>query len=283
MTVESALADWTTKGHAPLAARLCLSAVYVYSGICKFVDIQAGVTEVTGLGLPAPGLFLALTILVQLGCGLMIFVGFWTRLAAFLLLGLPMRSLRADHNSPCASASSVPAQRVRHLTPPWGPKSSSTFCHASAVAPSAAAHVDRCTLSLNRPRPTAAVCQLIGSALTKDFTPHVSRKVALKGSVLDCVKVGAPFVVIRHCPLHASPVHNEASSPPPGMLRSRFRQQEVRAAVEDCPTQRRHLRADSVVQAMLRLPARRITKGCWRCCVRQDCQRSLTAAARKDR
>jgi putative oxidoreductase len=98
MIVESALSDWTAKGHASLAARLCLSAVYVYSGICKLADIPAGVAEVTGLGLPAPGLFLALTILVQLGCGMMVLVGFWTRLAAFLLLGFTVVATVLAHN-----------------------------------------------------------------------------------------------------------------------------------------------------------------------------------------
>lgn len=84
--------------YAFLADRVCLSSVYLYSGIAKLVDIPAGMTEVTGFGLPMPGVFLALTILVQLGCGLMVLVGFWTRLAAFLLLGFTLVATALAHN-----------------------------------------------------------------------------------------------------------------------------------------------------------------------------------------
>lgn len=86
------------QAYASLAARVCLSAAYLYSGTAKLVDIPAGMAEVTGLSLPIPGVFLALTILVQLGCGLMVLVGFWTRLAAFLLLGFTVVATALAHN-----------------------------------------------------------------------------------------------------------------------------------------------------------------------------------------
>jgi putative oxidoreductase len=97
-TVGSAPFDSAGIGYASLAARICLSAVYLYSGIIKLVDIPAGMAEVAGLGLPAPGVFLALTILVQLGGGLMVLVGLWTRLAAFLLLGFTVVATALAHN-----------------------------------------------------------------------------------------------------------------------------------------------------------------------------------------
>jgi putative oxidoreductase len=86
------------KSYAVLAARVCLSAVYLYSGITKLSDIPAGMAEVTGLGLPAPGVFLALTILVQFGGGLLVLAGLWTRLAAFLLLGFTVVATALAHN-----------------------------------------------------------------------------------------------------------------------------------------------------------------------------------------
>jgi len=69
MTVGSSSFDLPVNGYASLAARICLSAVYLYSGLSKLVDIPAGMAEIAGFGLPAPGVFLALTILVQLGGG----------------------------------------------------------------------------------------------------------------------------------------------------------------------------------------------------------------------
>jgi putative oxidoreductase len=98
MALESTLSDLTAKGYAPLVARTCLSAVYLYSSITKLIDIPAGLAEVTALGMPVPGLFLALTILVQLGGGLMILVGLWTRLAAFALLGFTVIATAIAHN-----------------------------------------------------------------------------------------------------------------------------------------------------------------------------------------
>jgi putative oxidoreductase len=98
MALESTLSDLTAKGYAPLVARICLSAVYLYSGITKLIDIPAGLAEVTALGMPAPRLFLVLTILVQLGGGLMIFAGLWTRLAAFGLIGFTVVATAIAHN-----------------------------------------------------------------------------------------------------------------------------------------------------------------------------------------
>jgi putative oxidoreductase len=98
MSAEATPLDMTARGYAWLAARVCLSAVYLYSGFAKLLDLPAGLAEVTGLGLPASGLFLALTILVQIGGGLMVLGGLWTRLAAFVLLGFTVVATALAHN-----------------------------------------------------------------------------------------------------------------------------------------------------------------------------------------
>jgi putative oxidoreductase len=98
MTVGSSPFGLAINGYASLAARICLSAVYLYSGISKLVDVSAGMAEVAGLGLPAPGAFLALTNLDQIGGGLMVLVGLWTRLAAFVLLGFTIVATALAHN-----------------------------------------------------------------------------------------------------------------------------------------------------------------------------------------
>jgi uncharacterized membrane protein YphA (DoxX/SURF4 family) len=84
--------------YCSLAARVCLSAVYLYSGTTKLIDIPAGMSEVESFGLPTPGVFLALTILVQLGCGVLVLVGLWTKLAALLLLGFTVVATALAHN-----------------------------------------------------------------------------------------------------------------------------------------------------------------------------------------
>jgi putative oxidoreductase len=98
MIIENSLSGLTAKGYTSLVARFCLSSVHLYSGIVKLLDIPAGQAEVEGLGLPAPGMFLGLTILVQLGGGWMLLAGLWTRLAAFLLLGFTVVATALAHN-----------------------------------------------------------------------------------------------------------------------------------------------------------------------------------------
>jgi putative oxidoreductase len=56
-------------------ARACMAAVFLYSGQDKLRHWREGVAEVTGLGLPAPRLFAAATIAVQIVAGLSVLSG----------------------------------------------------------------------------------------------------------------------------------------------------------------------------------------------------------------
>ncbi|MGD9536365.1 MAG: DoxX family protein [Alphaproteobacteria bacterium] len=73
--------------YGMLAARFCLSAVFLYSGASKLLHWQDGIAEVSGLGLPWPELVLPLTIVVQLGAGLMVLLGIYPFVGALILLG----------------------------------------------------------------------------------------------------------------------------------------------------------------------------------------------------
>jgi uncharacterized membrane protein YphA (DoxX/SURF4 family) len=53
-------------------ARLLLTLPYWCSGLAKLLDPLGAVQECAGLGLPAPGLVVALTIVVQLGGSLLV-------------------------------------------------------------------------------------------------------------------------------------------------------------------------------------------------------------------
>jgi putative oxidoreductase len=80
-----------------LAARVCLSVVYLWSGVAKLVDRPAGIAEVKALHLPMPGLCLGLTIACQLVAGLMVLLGLGTRLGALALLGFTVVATLAGH------------------------------------------------------------------------------------------------------------------------------------------------------------------------------------------
>jgi uncharacterized membrane protein YphA (DoxX/SURF4 family) len=56
-------------------ARALMAAVFLYSGQDKIRHWQAGVEEVTGLGMPKPQLFAAATIAVQIVGGLSVLSG----------------------------------------------------------------------------------------------------------------------------------------------------------------------------------------------------------------
>lgn len=85
--------------YGSLIARACLSAVFIWSGITKLLDPVSGAAEVAALHLPAPRLFLALTILCQIGAALMVLLGFWTRLAALVLLGFTVMATMLAHRA----------------------------------------------------------------------------------------------------------------------------------------------------------------------------------------
>ena len=85
--------------YGSLLARACLSAVFLWSGITKLFDPTDGTAEIAALHVPAPRLFLALTIVCQIGAGLLILVGFWTRLAAVALLGFTVVATVLAHRA----------------------------------------------------------------------------------------------------------------------------------------------------------------------------------------
>lgn len=85
--------------YGSLIARVCLSVVFLWSGITKLRDPAGGIAEIAALHLPAPRLFLVLTILCQIGAGLMVLLGFWTRLAALALLGFTVVATLLAHRA----------------------------------------------------------------------------------------------------------------------------------------------------------------------------------------
>jgi putative oxidoreductase len=70
-----------------LAVRVCLSAVYLYSGIDKLIHRADAIAELEALKLPQPALLRPLVIAVQLVGGAMVLLGVGARLGALMLLG----------------------------------------------------------------------------------------------------------------------------------------------------------------------------------------------------
>jgi putative oxidoreductase len=107
--------------YGDLLGRVCLSFVFLWSGFTKARDPAAGRAEVAALGLPHPGLFLLMTVMCQIGGGLMVLLGFWARLGALGLLGFTVLATLLAH----ASWKSTGENRQQQLT--------TTFEHVAIV------------------------------------------------------------------------------------------------------------------------------------------------------
>ena len=80
-----------------LVVRLCLAAVFLYSGTDKLRHWRDGVAEVSGLGIPLPHIFAALTILAQLIGGVMVASGVGATIGALLLAAFTVTATVLGH------------------------------------------------------------------------------------------------------------------------------------------------------------------------------------------
>jgi uncharacterized membrane protein YphA (DoxX/SURF4 family) len=80
-----------------LIARLCLAAVFLYSGVDKLWHWRSSVAEVKGDGLPWPAVFAGATVLTQLVGGCLVAMGFLAWLGALLLAGFTVAATLLGH------------------------------------------------------------------------------------------------------------------------------------------------------------------------------------------
>ena len=88
----------------PLVGRVLLAAIFILSGVGKIFAPEATVGYIASAGLPFPQLAFLGAVLVELGGGLLLVVGYKTRLAAIVLAvfsvaaGLIFHSVAGDQN-----------------------------------------------------------------------------------------------------------------------------------------------------------------------------------------
>jgi uncharacterized membrane protein YphA (DoxX/SURF4 family) len=80
-----------------LIARLCLAAVFLYSGVDKLTHWRASIEEVKGDGLPWPAAFVGATVFTQLVGGFLVATGFFAWLGALLLAGFTVAATLVGH------------------------------------------------------------------------------------------------------------------------------------------------------------------------------------------
>jgi uncharacterized membrane protein YphA (DoxX/SURF4 family) len=78
-------------------ARVCLAAVFLYSGVDKLWHWRSSIEEVTGDGLPWPAAFVGATVFTQLVGGCLVATGFFAWLGALLLAGFTVAATLVGH------------------------------------------------------------------------------------------------------------------------------------------------------------------------------------------
>jgi len=68
-----------------LVGRILLVAMFIFSGVTKFIDISGTAGYIAAKGLPAPQALAAAAGAVEVVCGLMVVLGWHTRIAALIL------------------------------------------------------------------------------------------------------------------------------------------------------------------------------------------------------
>ena len=80
-----------------LIARLCLAAVFLYSGVDKLWHWRSSIEEVRSDGLPWPATFAGATVFTQLVGGFLVATGFFAWLGALLLAGFTVAATLVGH------------------------------------------------------------------------------------------------------------------------------------------------------------------------------------------
>ena len=80
-----------------LIARLCLAAVFLYSGVDKLWHWRSSIEEVRSDGLPWPAAFAGATVFTQLIGGCLVATGFFAWLGALLLAGFTVAATLVGH------------------------------------------------------------------------------------------------------------------------------------------------------------------------------------------
>ena len=83
--------------YAFLIARLCLAAVFLYSGVDKLWHWRESIEEVRSDGLPWPAAFAGATVFTQLVAGCLVATGFFAWLGALLLAGFTVAATLLGH------------------------------------------------------------------------------------------------------------------------------------------------------------------------------------------
>lgn len=83
---------------AVLGGRILITAMFLFSGAMKLIDVSGTAAHIEQAGLPLPSVLAVLTGVFEIGAGLMVLVGWHARIAAWALAGFCVLSGLLFHN-----------------------------------------------------------------------------------------------------------------------------------------------------------------------------------------
>lgn len=81
----------------PFIGRLLLAAIFLSSGFEKVADPSGTIAYITAANLPLPAVGYAIAVVVELGGGILLVLGYQTRLAALILAAFTLASALGFH------------------------------------------------------------------------------------------------------------------------------------------------------------------------------------------
>jgi putative oxidoreductase len=89
----------TDSGILPLVGRILIAAIFLLSGISKITAPAATIGYIQSAGLPLPSVAFGIAALVELGGGLLLVLGYRTRLIASILVVFTFATAFAFHHN----------------------------------------------------------------------------------------------------------------------------------------------------------------------------------------
>lgn len=84
---------------APVVGRILIAVLFLLAGFGKISAYDGTVGYIASVGLPFPALGYVIALIVEIGGGLLLLVGYQTRIAAIALAGFSIVSALAFHNN----------------------------------------------------------------------------------------------------------------------------------------------------------------------------------------
>jgi putative oxidoreductase len=98
MTTTTAPATSTAQDMLVLLGRILLAALFIPAGIGKLTAFAGTAGYIASVGLPLPQLGAAVAIVIELGLGILLLVGFKARLSAFVIAVFAIAAAVFFHN-----------------------------------------------------------------------------------------------------------------------------------------------------------------------------------------